>query len=212
MSSKKTKSNDTYHKGNVRERLISVAEHVLQEEGIAALSLRRVAREVGVAPSAVYNHFKNREALLVAVAADGYRQLAALELAAYAGKQQEEAVLKGMARDYMHFAVANPNLYRLMFSPDVVGYRADPELDEAGDSSFGLSVDWWYGDGAYNPDSSALEYPLAMSTWGILHGTAMQMIDGLVTMRRDDSKAIDRLADTVMEIFLQGANKGLSKK
>ena len=153
----------SYHKGNVRESLIEAAEELLHTEGLPALSLRRVAREVGVAPSAVYNHFKNREALLVAVAADGYRQVAAMELAAYAESKDSAEVLKGLARQYLRFAAENPNLYRLMFSQDVVGYRADPELDEAGDSSFGLTVDWWYGEGAYNPSKSAVEYPYAMS-------------------------------------------------
>ena len=146
----------TYHKGNVREGLIVAAERVLQDEGLGALSLRRVAREVGVAPSAVYNHFKNREALLAAVAADGYHQLEALENKVYRGSGNPEQRLRKLARDYLHFAADNPNLYRLMFSPDVVAFRVDPELDRAGDTSFRVAVEWWYGPGSYDSAKSAI--------------------------------------------------------
>ena len=194
-----------YHKGNVREGLVEAAELVLHDEGLKALSLRRVAREVGVAPSAVYNHFKNLEALLAAVAADGYRQLATLEDAAYTSAGEPETVLRGLARDYLEFGAKNPNLYRLMFSPAVVGYRSDPELGAAGDSSFGLSVDWWYGKGTYDPARSAVNYPAALSLWGMLHGLTLQMIDGLITVGTNKSNSIDALAQSTMDMYIQGA-------
>ena len=155
----------TYHKGNVREGLVEAAARLLQEEGLAELSLRRVARDVGVAPSAVYNHFQNREALLAAVAADGYHQLEALESKAYCGSGDPEKRLRALARDYLHFAAQNPNLYRLMFSPDVVAFRVEPELDQAGDTSFRVAVEWWYGPGSYDPAKSVIHYPYALSVW-----------------------------------------------
>jgi AcrR family transcriptional regulator len=194
-----------YHKGNVREGLVEAAERVLHDEGLKALSLRRVAREVGVAPSAVYNHFKNLEALLAAVAADGYRQLAALEEAAYFSAAEPETVLRSLARDYLKFGAKNPNLYRLMFSPAVVDYRSDPELGAAGDSSFGLSVNWWYGKDSYDPAKSAVSYPAALSFWAMLHGLTLQMIDGLITVGTDTSNSIDVLAQSTMGIYIHGA-------
>ena len=202
----------SYHKGNVREGLIQAAEGVLRHEDLGQLSLRRVAREVGVAPSAVYNHFKNREALLVAVAADGYRQLSDLELKRYAEAANPAQALQMLARDYLRFAAANPELYRLMFSPEVARARIDPELNEAGDTSFRLSVDWWYGEGAYDPASSATRYPYALSAWALLHGLALQIIDGLVTLDREQGAEIDALADSAMGVLLEGAAGGLPKK
>lgn len=204
-------SSKNYHKGHVRESLIEAAEALLQQEGLAALSLRRVARDVGVAPSAVYNHFKNREALLVAVAADGYRQISALEEAAYSRKKRPETIVRQLATDYLLFACANPELYRLMFSSEVAGYRADPELYEAGDSSFGMTVNWWYGAGKYDPKMSATQYPIALALWALLHGVAMQIIDGLVTIDHRDAAAVKALARSLVGIFLQGASKDLPK-
>jgi AcrR family transcriptional regulator len=200
-----------YHKGNVREDLVGAAERVLQEEGLAALSLRRVARDVGVAPSAVYNHFKNREALLAAVAADGYHQLEALERKIYLGSGDPESRLRTLARRYLHFAAEHPNLYRLMFSQDVVAYRIHPELDEAGDTSFEVSVEWWYGEGSYDANRSAIHYPYALAIWSMVHGAAMQMIDGLVTVSARKGESIDDLADAVIGALIDGVRPGLPK-
>jgi len=201
----------SYHKGNVRESLIEAAEKVLQAEGLQALSLRRLAREVGVAPSAIYNHFKNREALLGAIAADGFNQLTALEVNRYTGTEKSADVIMQIGRDYLRFAAANPELYRLMFSPDVVSFRTDPEVEAAGDTSFGASVDWWYGEGVFDPGESAMSYPYALASWAIMHGLAMQMIDGLVTLDRNDPRAVEALADAALGVFMAGAGEGLPK-
>jgi AcrR family transcriptional regulator len=204
-------SRQGYHKGNVREGLIEAAERILHDEGLAALSLRRVAREVGVAPSAVYNHFRNREALLVAVAADGYHRIEMLERKAFSGKGAAEQKLRKLARAYLHFAASNPELYRLMYSPDVVDNRADPELGEAGDSSFRLSVEWWYGPGSFDPARSAIHYPHALAVWSTMHGAALQIIDGLVTVGRGKSISIDRMAELLTDALLDGVRPDLPK-
>jgi len=206
------KKKNSYHKGNVREDLIQAAEQVLQQEGVAALSVRRVAREVGVVPSAVYNHFENREALLTAVAADGYRQLEALASELVSLGEEPEQVLHKLARRFLRFAARQPNLYRLMFSAEVVAYRRDnSELELASDSSFSRLTEWWYGPGSFDPRKSAVEYPNALAVWSLLHGAAMQMIDGLVAMDTGRASAINRFADTVVEVLITGIKPALPK-
>lgn len=200
-----------YHKGNVREDLIEAAERLLQEEGVAAVSVRRVAREVGVVPSAVYNHFENREALLTAIAADGYHQLEVIGKRLSERRAEPRDVLRQLARAYLRFAAANPNLYRLMFSAEVVAYRNDPELEIASDSSFARLTEWWYGPGSFDSAKSAVEYPYALSVWSILHGAALQMIDGLVAVDTSRAAAINRLADTVIAALVNGLHEALPK-
>ena len=200
-----------YHKGNVREDLIEAAERLLQDDGVAAVSVRRVAREVGVVPSAVYNHFENREALLTAVAADGYHQLELLGKRMSDRRAEPDQVLRELARAYLQFAAGNPNLYRLMFSAEVVAYRNNPELEMVSDSSFGRLAEWWYGVGSFDPRKSAVEYPYALSVWSILHGAAMQMIDGLVAVDTSKKVAINRLADTIMVALVNGLREALPK-
>lgn len=201
-----------YHKGNVYEDLIQAAEKVLQEEGLAALSVRRVAREIGIVPSAVYNHFKGREELLAAVAADGYHFMELLaDKIESASSDPADRVLQ-LARDYLVFAAENPNLYRLMFSAEVVAYRADPEFERVSESSFGRLVQWWYGPGSYDPDKLVTNYPYAHTFWALLHGTALQMIDGLVEVDLNKKPSIYRIADSVTAVLLDGVRKGLPKK
>lgn len=211
MNASKPADQVGYHKGNLRDRLIATAEHLLQDEELDSLSLRRMAREVGVAPSAIYNHFSNLDELLAAVAADGYRQLVALEHNAYDNIADPETCLRQLTRDYLHFAASNPNLYRLMFSRRVVGYRALPEVDEAGDTSFKLSVEWWYGKNSYDPAKSAIHYPYALSVWSLCHGAAMSMLDGMVTMGDGPDLNVDALATVLMDVFLHGALAKISK-
>lgn len=211
MNVSKSASQQGYHKGNLRDRLISTAESLLRHEELDALSLRRVAREVGVAPSAIYNHFSNLDELLAAVAAHGYRQLVALEQTVYDNIDDPETVVRQLTRDYLHFAAANPNLYRLMFSRRVVGYRALPEVDEAGDTSFKLAVEWWYGKDSYDPAKSAIHYPYALAVWSLCHGAAMSMLDGMVTLGETPDQDVDALARVLADVFLQGARAVITK-
>src|SRR5258708_21158736 len=69
-------ANATYHHGNLRMECVRAAMEVLEEGGETALSLRAVGRRVGVSPAAPYRHYADREALVSAVAAVGYRELA----------------------------------------------------------------------------------------------------------------------------------------
>jgi AcrR family transcriptional regulator len=99
---------DTYRHGNLRAEAIAAARALVDESGHEALSLRDVARKVGVAHRSLYNHFDAREALLDAVAEDGFRDLAA------ALRQAVDAA--GYVRAYVGFALANRRLYDLMRS------------------------------------------------------------------------------------------------
>ena len=126
-------------------------------------------------------------------------------------RAKPEQVLLKLARAYLQFAAANPNLYRLMFSAEVVAYRRNPELESVSDSSFGRLTEWWYGAGSFDHKKSAVEYPFALSVWAIMHGAALQMIDGLVAVDTRRNTAINKLADTVMTLLIDGLRRGLPK-
>jgi AcrR family transcriptional regulator len=64
-----------YHHGNLRNALIAIATELLAEEGVHALSLRKMAQRAGVSHNAPYMHFADREAVLVAIAEEGFRLL-----------------------------------------------------------------------------------------------------------------------------------------
>ncbi len=107
-----------YHHGNLRQALIDAGLSALEESGLDELSLRALAESLGVSKAAPYRHFKTKNELLAALAAEGYQLLADLL------ENSEEKLLKlegaevsrEMYRIYGDFALSRPELYRLMFS------------------------------------------------------------------------------------------------
>src|SRR2546423_10801996 len=96
----------TYHHGDLPAALLRAAGRVLEQKGIGALSLRDAARRAGVSHNAPYRHFADREALLGALAAEGFALLAKR----LRGQRGPEL---GMA--YVRFALEHPQRFRLMF-------------------------------------------------------------------------------------------------
>jgi AcrR family transcriptional regulator len=127
-----------YHHGDLRQALLEGAEETLRRGGTDGLSLRELAREIGVSHAAPRRHFSDKRALLDALALDGFRRLsAALNEAAERNAQTFAARLTAVAVAYVEFATQNAALLELMFTgkhqPD-----ASADLRLAANSSFDL--------------------------------------------------------------------------
>lgn len=155
-----------YHHGALREALLAAAERLLERGGVAAVTLRAVAREAGVSHGAPAHHFRDFADLLSAVATRGFGRLAA-EMAA-ADAPQEDARLRGLGQSYVRFARRNPHLFVLMFRSDQLDDR-DPALSAARQAAFVLLA------GA-DPDEHAILR--ATARWALAHGLALLAIDG----------------------------------
>ncbi|MGV9409421.1 TetR/AcrR family transcriptional regulator [Nocardia sp. NPDC003693] len=106
-----------YHHGDLRDQLLDGAEKALRENGVERLSLRQVAREVGVTHNAPSRHFPDKGALLDALALRGFRRLGdAFEAAATDASLPVEDRFRTLARAYLTFALDNPTLLTLMFA------------------------------------------------------------------------------------------------
>ena len=106
-----------YHHGALREALLEHAERTVRERGADALSLRELAREVGVSHGAPRRHFTDRQALLDAVAEAGFDRLGAeLRAAADGAGEEFEPRLRATAAAYVRFATRDPALLDLMFA------------------------------------------------------------------------------------------------
>ncbi|MFL4905331.1 TetR/AcrR family transcriptional regulator [Streptomyces sp. MMS24-I2-30] len=128
-----------YHHGDLRAALLTSAERTLRERGVAALSLRELARETGVSHAAPGRHFKDKQALLDALALTGYERLTqALEAADRSGPALEPRLAE-LGRAYLGFAIDNPELLELMFTR-----KHDPDssalLAAAAERSFGSLI------------------------------------------------------------------------
>lgn len=105
-----------YHHGDLRSALLASAERTLLEKGVAALSLRELARDVGVSHAAPGRHFKDKQALVDALALTGFERMAKELTAADSPDLPLEARLTELARTYVHFAVSNAELLEVMYS------------------------------------------------------------------------------------------------
>jgi len=166
-----------YHHGNLKEVLVETGLEILEETGLAGLSLRSCAARIGISHTAPKNHFGNMNGLLTAIAARGYDQLTewmrrGLRDGA-SRREKRQAAFEG----YVGFALAHPHLFELMFS----GRRTnggDPILKAAAGASFevlrevSLNLDWDKADAA-DADLRA-----QIMSWSLVHGFAQLALAG----------------------------------
>src|ERR1700689_1251189 len=126
-----------YHHGNLRTALLAQAALIVRERGVAELSLRELAREVGVSHGAPRRHFPDRQALLDALAEAGFARLGAeLRSAVDGAGEGFPARLHATAAAYVHFATRDAALLELMFA----GKHQEPsgQLEQAADRAFSV--------------------------------------------------------------------------
>ncbi|MGH8492692.1 MAG: TetR/AcrR family transcriptional regulator [Moraxellaceae bacterium] len=192
-TSKKLLSDEpSYHHGNLREALLAKGLELL-EDGQTDFSLRELTRQVGVSANAAYRHFANKEALLSAMAAEGFRQLAAAQaMAVQAGANPLSGFLEA-GRAYVSFARQHPALFRLMFGRFAAS-NPDTELQASAQLAYaGLR----FGVAAVlrRPVECADVLAAAMHAWSLVHGLSQLIIDGQMQAHTDD---IDGLVDSVL--------------
>jgi AcrR family transcriptional regulator len=174
------KSETSYHHGNLRRALIKEALVMIAESGSAGLSLRELARRVGVTPTAPYRHFVDREALLATVAEEGYR-LMKEELGIGAKETDANLALLKLGSAYLEFARTNPSHYRVMFGPFTARNKQEekyPELKAIAGEVFQLLVDVIERGQAQGKVRPGVSAELAESTWAMVHGLSSLLIDG----------------------------------
>jgi AcrR family transcriptional regulator len=129
-----------YHHGNLRAELLARAELTLARSGVDGLSLRELAREIGVSHAAPRQHFRDRQALLDALAERGFARLGGeLNTAMGAAEGNFAARLVIFAQAYVRFASAEPALVDLMYA-SLHRPGADPRLREANDRAFAAPI------------------------------------------------------------------------
>lgn len=176
-----TLSNSRYHHGNLRQALLEAGLVILAKDGEAGLGLRDLARAVGVSPAAPYRHFDSRAALLEALAVTGFQRFTA-RMEAVAASEPENP-LAAMGKTYVVFALQNPNLFRLMFSPQLKK-AARPGLAMAADAAFD-TLRRVVSDGS--PEGRIK----ALSAWAKVHGLAVLLLDGQIAIRAgEDTEAL----------------------
>jgi AcrR family transcriptional regulator len=168
----------SYHHGNLRRALIDEALAIIRDEGVDGLTLREIGARVGVSRTALYRHFADKQALLTAVATEGFRMLREALVAAWEDGGRGPLGSRAMGVAYVRFAVANPSHYRVMFSRFVEPQPQEPALAAEAEGAFQALVDAVAAlqrDGLLRDDDTTL---MARFVWAVVHGVAMLAIDG----------------------------------
>jgi AcrR family transcriptional regulator len=163
-------SKTAYHHGDLRAACVRAGMELLEESGQTALSLRAVARRAGVSPAAPYRHYADREALVAAVAAVGYRELAARLAAAHPSPSTPEEMIS-VAIAYVQFALDRPALFRIMF-----GEPCDRDDDERVAATTAVSL--YLREIVERSFPQADTEALATAIWALVHGLAFLHLDG----------------------------------
>lgn len=198
---------EPYHHGDLRQALIRAALELISEKTVEGVSLREVARRVGVSHTAPYRHFVDKEALLAAVATDGFQMLHhKLEVAIQSSSADAVQQIQNSGVAYIGFALEHPSYYHLMFG----AYRStsaqqNPELEHAAREAFMVLVDAiarGQQAGVIRADDSE---QLALTAWALVHGWAMLCIDGQIPL--SDTQSSHHLAVFATQILVEGLSK-----
>lgn len=167
-----------YHHGDLKPALVAAALALVETAGPQALSLRAVARAAGVSAMAPYHHFADRAALVAAVAAAGHDRLYADKLAALAAAPADpvERLVAGSV-SYVRFALAHPQLYRLMASPELAA-RHHPDLAKSVAAPVASLAGLVAAARAAGRLTRGEPAAIARQLWGLCHGLAQMGIDG----------------------------------
>ncbi|MEX1037715.1 MAG: WHG domain-containing protein [Acidimicrobiia bacterium] len=168
---------NTYHHGDLRRALLEEAGRILEAEGAASISLRRLARSLGVSHAAPGHHFSDRAELLSELAADGYAGLAdALGEAMESTRPEDWLGATGKA--YIRFGMANPERYRMMFGSQLMGEDCPERLRAESSRAYMMLLRASYRG---PPDVDPADYHvdiIELFAWSLVHGAVMLWLDG----------------------------------
>lgn len=203
----------SYHHGDLRQAVLQAAADRIASDGVAALNLRSLARDLGVAHTAPRHHFGDKRGVLTALATQGYLQMAER----MTRPENAELIEAGVA--YVSYAIEAPGHFAVMFRPDLVD-ESDPDLQAAAGAlgaALLAAVDAFRGtsssdtmpdadakvddgaavDGVTDPRSQSG----ALAAWSLAHGLAHLMLAG-VAFAPDGESTSDFIRRTLTHLAL----------
>lgn len=174
----------SYHHGDLRSALVEAGKRALENSDPGDISLRQIARDTGVSPTAVYRHFPDKNALLSALAAEGIEDMARWQQEA-ARNATPETAFAATGRAYVRWALANPAMFRLVF-----GQCREVGRTVFGDNTAALLLRRYAED---RSQSEAEVQSFMLQAWSLVHGLAMLILEGQLPYEED---LIDRVIDT----------------
>ncbi len=167
-----------YHHGNLRLALLDAAIDQIKEHGVEKLSMRGIARIVGVSQTAPYRHFEDKNHLLSEVATQAFAELYEVSMAAINPSDSPINNIHATGLVYLQYAMNNPEKYRVIFGSRIQNRQSYPSMIEAGEKSFQILIDQverGIKAGDFIPGCALI---LANTLWTQVHGAASLILDG----------------------------------
>lgn len=197
-----------YHHGDLRNSLLEAAESLLEENGIASVSLRETAKQAGVSHTAPYRHFKDKNSLLAGLAQRGFTRLAdAMENCVSQHPDEPIEQLKASATAYVHLALSHPQMTALMFGGVINKNSCSEELASESDRAFnGLLriINNGQNAGLYIDKQ---DRELAAFVWSLAHGFSVLVTSRQIVGEDGNEQMIECLMASFNEMVLSGIGK-----
>lgn len=187
---------------DLRQKVLDASLALIKEGGLDRLSMREVARKAGVSHQGPYHYFEDREAILAAIASEGFSKLGrSLGAAAQTGSDPAKAV-ENVGRAYVDFALRNPAYFQAMFRADAVPLDRYPDARQREDEAFGDLVE---GVGkAFADQPSDVRQSIAIACWAMVHGLATLILEGSLARKLKIPRGRQRkVADEVIGTFMR---------
>lgn len=178
MAGRRPQAKKAYHHGNLRRELVTAALEIINRRGPEGLTLRAVADRLGVTATAPYRHFPSKQALLAAVATEGFTtMLDGIRLAQREAGADPLARYEAMAVGYVRFATAHPEHFRVMYGPRV-DFDSVAVTDRR--TAFGMLTGAIEDCQAAGQARAGDPRPIANQAWAYAHGVITLFLHGLL--------------------------------
>lgn len=190
-----------YEKGGLRDALVEHGRRMFEENGASELSLRALARRLGVSEAAPSRHFKGKEELLAAIAVSGFVELAEQRKSIAALKLPPLAMAKEMMLSYVRYARAHSGLFDLMTGPRLLQEFVRGDVEATSNVSYAFFAESVFALARESGWPEDQMHYLSHAAWSMEHGVAALILANRIP-RTDSNLDVERMIDFAIDSFL----------
>jgi len=204
-SSRRTPPARGYHHGDLKNALRDTACALIAEHGVEAVSLREISQAAGVSHTAAYRHYADKQALLAAIAEDGFRQLADINRRTIAETPGGPAPqLMACGRAYVRFGVQHPHVLQLMFGQAIPDWSTHPSLQQASEDLARTLADVVAAGQTAGAMQPAPLGEMTLTAWSLVHGLALLLAGRRIPAPVIDDAFVEHMAEQCVALLMRG--------
>jgi len=204
-SSRRTPPARGYHHGDLKNALRDTACALIAEHGVEAVSLREISQAAGVSHTAAYRHYADKQALLAAIAEEGFRQLADINrrtIAETPGGPVPQLMACGRA--YVRFGVQHPHVLQLMFGQAIPDWSTHPSLQQASEDLARTLADVVAAGQTAGAMQPAPLGEMTLTAWSLVHGLALLLAGRRIPAPVIDDAFVEHMAEQCVALLMRG--------